>query len=216
MTDDVRRLDHDEVDLLLPWHVNDTLGAAESDGVAAHVATCTECQENVALLCEVQAAVVRNKAIPIVPQPRVSDLLDSISSDRSLHRRDRNLLKFYAVAATVALMFAATLLLTNRDDTTGVPNTFETATSSQSIASMDYVLNIHFEPLTSREDRQRVLRNIEARNISMGSEDGAYRVIVQLSAVSLEEMDQYTSELASLSEVRSVSVVALQLPVRPQ
>ena len=93
---------------------------------------------------------------------------------------------------------------------------FETATSSQDSALMDYVLSIQFESGTSPADRDRILQDIGARDVSGGSDEGSYRVIVQLSAASLEELDSYTGDLESLSEVRSVAVVALQLPLRSQ
>jgi len=79
---------------------------------------------------------------------------------------------------------------------------------------MDYVLSIQFESGTTPTDRDRVLQDIGARDVSGASEEGSYRVIVQLSTTSLEELDRYTGDLESLPEVISVSVVALQLPMK--
>ena len=212
---DLRRThDHDEIDLLLPWYVNETLDQAEHNGVAQHVATCTECQDNVALLTDVQAAVVRNKATPIVPQPRVDELLESISGDKSKRRPDRQQLMLVSAAAAVTLLLIATLVVTNPDDRSGSPQEFETATSTLDGSTMDYVLSIRFESGTSPTDRDRVLQDIGARDVSGGIDEGSYRVIVQLSAASLEELDRYTGDLQSLPEVSSVSVVALQLPMK--
>ncbi len=208
--------DHDEIDLLLPCDVNDTLEPAEHDRVARHVATCAECRESVSLLAEIQSAVVRNKATPIVPQPRIDELLDSISTSNPLRRIDRRQSKIFFAAAAVTLLLIATLILSNQEDRSGIPQRFETATSSQDSASMDYVLTIQFESGTSPADRDRILQDIGARDVSGGRDEGSYRVIVQLLAASLEELDSYTGDLESLSEVRSVVVVALQLPVRPQ
>lgn len=216
MTDNRQLYDHDEIDLLLPWYVNDTLEPAEHDRVTRHLTTCAECRENVSLLAKVQAAVVRNKATPIVPQPRIDELLDSISTGNPLRHLDRQQSRIFFAAAAVTLLLIATLILSNQEDRWGVPLRFETATSSQVGASMDYVLTIQFESRTSPADRDRVLQDIGARDVSGGSDMGSYRVIVQLSAASLEELDSYTEDLESLSEVRSVAVVALQLPVRPQ
>jgi len=106
------------------------------------------------------------------------------------------------------------MILSNQDDRSGIPQQFETATAHQGDVSMDYVLTIQFESGTSQTDRDRVLQDIGARDVSGGSDEGSYRVIVQLSAASLEELDSYTGNLESLSEVSSVSVVALQLPMR--
>ncbi len=214
---DIRQLhEHDEIDLLLPWYVNDTLEPAEHDRVSKHVATCAECRDNVSLLAEIQAAVVRNKATPIVPQPRIDELLDWISTGNPLRHLDRQQSRTFFAAAAVTLLLIATLILSNQGDRSAIPQRFETATSSQDSASMDYVLTIQFESGTSPADRDRVLQDIGARDVSGGSDEGSYRVIVQLSAASLEELDSYTDDLESLSEVRSVAVVALQLPVRSQ
>jgi hypothetical protein len=207
---------HDEVDLLLPWYVNDTLDPAEHDRVANHVAACAECQESVALLTDVQAAVVRNKATPIVPQPRVDELLDSIDSNRSPSLPDRQQLMSFMAAAAVTLLLVATLVITNPDDNTDTAQVYETATSTQDGASMDYVLRIQFTSGISQKERDQVLQDIGARDISGSIDEGSYRVIVHLPAASLEELDGYTGSLESLPEVSSVSVVALQLPVNKE
>ncbi len=216
MSDNRQLHDHEEINLLLPWYVNDTLEPAEHDRVTRHVNACAECRESVSLLAEIQAAVVRNKATPIVPQPRIDELLDSINTSNPLRNLDRRQSKIFFAAAAVTLLLIAALILSNQEDRSGIPQQFETATSSQDSASMDYVLTIQFESGTSPVDRDRILQDIGARDVSGGSDEGSYRVIVQLSAASLEELDSYTGDLESLSEVRSVAVVALQLPVRPQ
>jgi len=216
MSDNRQLHDHDGIDLLLPWYVNDTLEPAEHDRVTRHVAACAECGESVSLLAEIQTAVVRNKATPIVPQPRIDELLDSISTGNPLRHFDRQQSRTFFAAAAVTLLLIATLILSNQEDRSGNPQQFKTATSSQDSASMDYVLTIQFESGTSPADRDRILQDIGARDVSGGSDEGSYRVIVRLSAASLEELDSYTGDLESLSEVSSVAVVALQLPVRPQ
>jgi len=205
---------HDEINLLLPWYVNESLGPIEHDRVTKHMAGCTACQENAALLVAVQAAVVRNKATPIVPQPPVNQLLDMISAKSPIANTGWQQSKTAFTAAVVTLVLIATLILTNQDDRTEVPQLFETATSDLDGASMDYVLRLQFESGTSAADRDRVLQDIEARDVSGGAAEGSYRVIVRLSAASLEELGRYTDGLESLTEVRSVSVVALQLPVQ--
>lgn len=216
MTDNRQTHDHDEIDLLLPWYVNDTLDPAEHERVADHAATCKECQENVSLLADVQAAVVRNEATPLVPQPRVNELLESINTDNRLRQSNQSQSTIYFAAAAATLLLISTLILTNPEDTAGVAQEFETATTIQNGASMDYVLSIQFESGTTLTDRDRVLQDIGARDVSGGVDEGSYRVIVQLSTTSLEELDSYTGDLESLPEVTSVSVVALQLPMKAQ
>lgn len=216
MNDMSQTLDHDEIDLLLPWYVNDTLGSAEHDRVADHVASCTECQESVALLTDVRAAVVRNKATPIVPQPRVNELLDSINAGKATRHPDLRQYRSYLAAAVGTLLLIATLIVTNPDNRSITSLEFETATSTQEGSSMDYVLRIQFESGTSQTERNQVLQDIGARDVSGSIDEGSYRVIVELPAASLEELDRYTGNLESLPEVSSVSVVALQLPMNAE
>lgn len=216
MAENMQMHDHDGIDLLLPWYVNDTLEPAEHDRVAKHVITCAICQESASLLSEVQSAVVRNKATPIVPQPRVNDFLDAIDAGTPLRHRDWHQPRILFAGAVATLLLIAALILINQDDLTETPQIFETATSNQQAAAMDYVLSIQFESGTTTADRARVLQDIKARDISGGFEEGAYRVIVQLPAASLEELERYTNDLESMTEIKSVSVVALQLPMRPQ
>lgn len=216
MTENTQIQDHDEIDLLLPWFVNETLDPAEHDRVAAHLAACSICQENVALLTDVQAAVVRHKATPIVPQPRINELMDAISTKDSTVNRDQGYSGIFMAAAGITALLIATLLLTNSQDATNVSQKFETATSGSGSAAMDYVLSIQFESGTSPADREQVLQDIDARDVSGGSDVGAFRVIVHLPAASLDELDRYTEDLEALPAVKSVSVVALQLPMRPQ
>ena len=216
MTDFRQTHDHDEIDLLLPWYVNDTLDPAEHERVANHVATCKECQESVSLLTDVQAAVARNEATPLVPQPRVDELLESINTREQVWQRYRSPSAIYFAAAAATVLLIATLMLTNPDDTAGVVQEYETATTTQNGASMDYVLSIQFASGSSPADRDRVLQDIGARDVSGGSAEGSYRVIVQLSTTSLEALDRYTNDLESLPEVTSVNVVALQLPMKAE
>ncbi len=216
MTDLRQTHDHDEIDLLLPWYVNDTLDPDVHERVANHVATCKECQESVSLLADVQAAVLRNETTPLVPQPRVNELLESINSRDQLRKSDQSPSTIYFAAAAATVLLIATLMLTNPDDTVGVIQEYETATTTQNVASMDYVLSIQFASGSSPTDRDRVLQDMGARDVSGGSAEGSYRVIVQLSTTSLEELDRYTSDLETLPEITSVSVVALQLPMKAE
>ena len=216
MVENMQDCDHDEIDLLLPWFVNGTLEPAEHDRVAAHLVNCELCRESIALLSELQSAVVRNKATPIVPSPRIDNLLDAIDAVTPPRHSYWGQSRSKIAAAVAALLLITAVNFSIQDDLAESPQIFETATSTQQGAAMDYVLSIQFEPVTSAAERERLLQDIEARDISGGIDEGAYRVIVQLPAASLEELDRYTSILESRSEIRSVNVVALQLPVSPR
>lgn len=214
MNETRRKQEHEEIDLLLPWYVNATLGPAEHDRVAGHVASCSECRQSVSELRALQVSVARDKATPIVPRPRVNDLLDAIEKRSGLHQLDRRQALGLAVAALVTLTLVATVFISNLDRIAGTPVIFEPATSEPVANNMDYVLRIQFGADTNETERERVLQDIGARDISGGSVEGSYRVVVQLSAASLEELDRYTDNLEAMPAITSVEVLALQLPMK--
>lgn len=202
--------DHESVDGLLPWFVNETLSPPEHERVRRHLGGCEECQANVALLSVVQSTVLRAPTTPMLPRPRAGRLLDAIDALEKGRSHGR---RFGTVAAGIALL-AVALLLPDRRIEDDSPARFETATSAERRAGMDYVLVVRFEPGAPAADRDRVLRELEARDITRGEPEGSYRVTVSLAATSLAELERYTQEVEALPGVSSASVVALQLPVQ--
>ncbi|MGH8223304.1 MAG: anti-sigma factor family protein [Woeseiaceae bacterium] len=206
---------HESIDGLLPWFVNHTLSPAEHERVRRHLGGCEECRANVELLSVVQSTVRRAATTPMVPPPRTGRLRDAIDTLEQGQRRRRWLRT--PAAATAALGFAllaVMLLMPDRRIGDSSPARFETATSAARQAGMDYVLVLQFEPGAAAADQDRLLRELEARDISRGQPEGSYRVTVSLAATSLAELERFTGDLEALPEVRSASVVALQLPVQ--
>lgn len=206
--------DHDDVQLLLPWFVNKTLADSERARVEHHVANCAECQENIGLFTAMRAAVTKTTAIPIPPPPRVDELLESIAASNPLKSLYQSRLRLKGAVALGFVILVVGLLLTNNEDILDSPQRFETVMASNPIVLMDYVLSIHFEPDISSTERERLLQDIEAREIAGGNDLDDYRVVVQLPATSIEELALYTSDLAARPNVKSVSVIALQFPMR--
>lgn len=215
MADENHTQAHQEIDLLLPWYVNDTLEPGEHDRVAKHVASCAACRQNVAMLAEVRESVVRNKATPIVPRPRVDDLMGAVDARRRSVRLDGRQGRTLAAAAAITAVLIGVPLLPDRGETPYVPRQFETATSTRDAPAMDYVLDIRFSAGTLQMDRDRFFQDVGARDVS-GSDEGPYRVTVRLSAVSLEDLERFTNGLESVPGVESVSVLALQLPMKSE
>ena len=206
--------DHRLIDRLLPWYVNNTLDAAEHRRVRRHLDTCAACQANVSLLSTVQSTVRHETATPMVPPPRTERLLEAIDG---LDRKKARLrpLTITAVAASLgAALVVVTLLLPHREQAAMGPVRYETTTSPAGGMSMDYVLDVRFEPGVSPAAQERLLAGLEAKDIDRIGTDGMYRITVNLPAASLEELERYTRDLESLSEVRTVSAVAVQLPMK--
>lgn len=208
---------HELIDALLPWFVNNTLEPGEEERVRHHLDDCEECRTNVSLLSVVQSTVRHPTATPIVPPHRIDKLLERIDASDNGSKRRRPLTMAILAASSAAALLVVALLLPDPENTVTAPARYETATSTARQVSMDYVFNVQFESGTPLAVQKRLLRSLAARDISPGETDGRYRVTVNLTAASLEELEQYMSDIESMPQISSVSVVALQLPVkRPQ
>jgi hypothetical protein len=208
--------EHELIDRLLPWFVNNTLDAAEHHQVRRHLDTCEACRANVSLLSTVQSTVRHETATPMVPPPRTERLLEAING---LDRKKARLrpLTIMAVAASLgAALVVVTLLLPHREQAAMEPVRYETTTSPVRGTSMDYVLDVQFEPEVSPAAQERLLRGLEAKDINRSGSDSMYRITVNLPAASLEELERYTRDLESRTEIRTVSAVAVQLPMKRQ
>ena len=211
----MRSTEHESMDLLLPWFVNRTLEPHEHERVRRHLDACEECRDAVSLLSTVESTLRHPTATPMVPPPRTDRLLQAV--DRAGGRGRRRPLTFALAASLAAVVLAAALLLPDRERSQTGPVRYETATSTAPAAPMDYVLDLRFELDTPVAARERVLRDLDARDVSASEPGGAYRITVRLPAASLEELEGYVRELEALPGVASAKVVALQLPVtRPQ
>lgn len=216
MGEEMQSDDHDLIDRLLPWFVNNTLEPGEHDRVRRHLGNCEACRSNVSLLSVVQSTVRHATATPIVPPPRTDRLVEAIGRSDDGSKRPRPLTITVLAASLAAALLIVALLLPDRENPVTPPALYETATSTPRQASMDYVLNVEFEQGTPLAVQGRMLRGLEARDINQGETNSTYRITVNLPAASLEELEQYMNDIESLPQIKSVSVVALQLPMKRQ
>lgn len=214
MGDDTGNPEHLTVDELLPWYVNETLSGGERARVRRHLDECGACQEAATLLSRVQSVVSRPMATPILPPMHPERVLEKI--DRLERRGRRPWRKPPIIAAASLAIAAATLLLLLPDREAGVPqpSLYETVTSAPQQATMDYVMNLEFEPGAGQGDRQRVLRELDAGDIRRDDVSGTYHVNVTLAALSLDELERFIRAVEDRPEVRAARIVALQLPMQ--
>ena len=215
MHEQITQLDHDEVDLLLPWFVNDTLAGAQRQHVQLHVESCTTCQESVALLQEMQGAAQTDAAVPMVPSPRMNDLMSAIAMDEP-RQTSRNWWPAVALAASVAaILLVATLVVDNPELAPDPEIRFETATSGENAAAvMDYVMAVEFEPGTTAINRLQAFEAYDVAEFVAESEPDTYRIMIRLPVSSLEDLERVTNDMESHADIRSVRILALQLPMR--
>ncbi len=214
MHEQITQLDHDEVDLLLPWFVNNTLAGAQRQHVQLHVESCTTCQESVALLQAMQSAAQTDTAVPMVPLPRMNDLMSAIAMDEP-RQTPRNWWPAVALAASVAAILLVAMLVV--DNPALAPDSevrFETATSGADAALMDYVMAVEFEPGTTAINRLQAFEAYDVAEFVAESEPDTYRIMIRLPVSSLEDLERVTNDMESHADIRSVRILALQLPIR--
>ena len=204
---------HEDLELLLPWYVNETLSPAEHEAVSRHIAECAECREHVTLLEQVQEEAVRSSAVPIM-QSDFDAVLKAIDSQRPNYA-PRSWLTGIALAASIAAaLIAAALILGNPEPDADDATRFETATGAQGASSLEYVMTLTFESAVSPDDRSRIFEGLDAIDVSPVEDESSYRVVVSLPVTTLESLEQYTRDLEQRKEIRSVTIDALQLPLR--
>lgn len=205
---------HNDIDQILPWYVNGTLDQAEHVRVEQHLAGCSECQGNVELLSKMQAATNADSLSPIVPKPRIDDLLDRIDRNEVIRPSSRRY-SMLAIAATIVVVFIGVVTVTSRL----IPNIkqplmYETATSVGDSALINYVFLVEYEADVSTTEREMVTREIGGIEIGPGAEPGTYRVSVEVPAATVEELNLLAGEVQERSEIKNVRLIAVQLPVR--
>ena len=151
-----------------------------------------------------------------MPPAHTERLFATIDNLDGKHARLRQLAVIAVAASLTAALVVATLVLSNQQPTVTEPVFYETVTSPANGASMDYVLDVQFEEGIAFVAQESLLRRLEALDINRSEADDTYRITVNLRASSLEELEQYMRDVESLREIRSVSVVAVQLPVKRQ
>ncbi|MDH3276355.1 MAG: zf-HC2 domain-containing protein [Gammaproteobacteria bacterium] len=215
MHEQITQLDHDEVDLLLPWFVNDTLAGAQRQRVQLHLESCMACQDSVALLQRMQSAAQTDAAVPIVPSPRMNDLMSAIAMDEP-RQTPRNWWPAVALAASVAaILLVATQIVYNPALAPDPEVRFETATSdADAVGLMDYVMAVEFKPGTTAINRLQAFEAYDVAEFVAESKPDTYRIMIRLPVSSLEDLERVTNDMESHADIRSVRILALQVPMR--
>lgn len=205
--------EHDAIVQLLPWYVNDTLDESESDLVRTHIDYCEECRSNIELLSQVQQVVRIDSPAPLVPAPRIEELLEAINSPEHGSSSGPRWPLLAAAASIILVVAVAALLLVQADTDSASPTQFQTATSAASSDSIDFVIELQFSPETDATTREAFFKTIEIREPVVSINNLTYRVTVGLGAVSLSDLERYIDGIEANPEIATAEVVAVQLPV---
>ena len=150
-----------------------------------------------------------------MPDAKVERLLESIDYKDAEPDMPPAPRRYIMLATSIAAAcIAIAIVLVYQNQTQQAPTQFQTATSTDQVAAMNYVLNIRFTSGSRAVVRERILSDINAENIVVGVDDEVYRVTVNLQVGTLDDLERFTQDVASLQQVQSVEVIALQLPLR--
>lgn len=161
----------------LPWLVNETLGQRERARIEAHLESCRECQEELAALQRLRAAIRAEDAVVLAPQASLQKLMQRIEESSAPEpimtpKRASHWPRWAATAASVTAL-AMTALIAPR---LTAPS-FETLTSAPgpaASAERAAAIRIVFDDNVRLEEARSLLRSIDAQIVAGPSEAGVY------------------------------------------
>ena len=169
----VRDEPHDALAELLPWYVTGQLPPDEAARVAAHVASCAECQAEVAFQQRLEAEVAR---LPLDVERGWADMRSRIEANDDAplpapRRSGRTAWIGWGVAATFAVVAGASWLPQIVPTRTAAP---EYAALGQAAADQSGNVVVVFHPDTTERQLRAVLKAGDARIVDGPTAAGGY------------------------------------------
>ena len=193
----------------IPWFLNGTLSESDASLVSDHIERCADCRADVELNSSMQSAVLGREVTSIMPKTKAADI---IGNNRAASARPS---RTYALVAAVAIIGLALGVFFSSDQANESGNhLFETATSTGTVARINYVLQIRFDDDVSDQQRGEIVAQLDDVVKWSKANSGVYEVHVQLATPSLATLEEYASHADSIPGVQSAEFTALQLPMR--
>lgn len=214
MGSDASKAMHEEVILLLPWYVNGTLSASERGKVQAHLDTCSDCRDEVSFCTDMMASVQQQGPTPILPATTATQILDGARQNVASNARWPRQ-RTWGIAAGLGLFALLMVIELAPDNSNESENqSFEAATSSTALETVDYVLQLRFADGVSTDERMAVIDELGGGDLVIVAGRPQVRIVVSLPPKSLAELELHTAEIELRREIESAEFVALQIPVR--
>ena len=158
---------------LLPWFVNETLSTEERYAVEQHIATCPQCQQEIALLQEMRSHVKGTRS-ESPGEFGLNRLLSTVRNDRSVTEVPEQSSSpwwktGFAIAASLIIFIQAGLLI----DTWYLSKPVVPLTGPQ---PQGLVLQVSFTPTTTEAQIREIITAIHGRFIDGPSSLGIYRI----------------------------------------
>ena len=203
---------HLQANELLPWYANATLADNERLAVDEHVKDCPDCQRDLELLQMMQVAAQDSNTIPIVPDPDVERLLEKLDTRSGTTRTGHYLAGALVAAATIAALALLTFL-DWRSDVPEAAQDYRTVIEPGSANVAQYIFEIRFHEAVSAPDRQRLLEEFGASDITV--DDNVLRAVISRQPLTVEELQRLSRDIQALEGVVDARVTAMQIPLEP-
>ena len=199
--------EHDEVALLLPWHVNGTLSDAANARVEAHLAQCDVCTRDVSrerlIRGRMQAIDTPVEYLPTASLHRFNARLDAAESTaaaaRGEPRSDRAVLRTLAASVAAAACALGGWFAGRSEGPSGFfsSSTYRTVTTA-SARTPHEIIRAVFAPQVTLGDLQALLAQAELKIVAGPTEAGVY----SLAATSSRPVDASLAILRRQAAVR--------------
>ena len=200
----LRSSPHDEVQQLLPWFANRTLGDAEREQVEAHLAQCAECRAELAAERQLAAAIESSAASDTGPSwERMKQKLEAAGKPDFRPAAPfwmRRVPLAWAIAGPMAAAAAIAILFVNLPATPSPQPQYHALGTAD--ISRPANLVVQFQSSSRVSDMQQALQSADARLISGPTPTGAYLLYV----------DPPRRQLA-LKQLRDSQAVSLAQPI---
>lgn len=172
----LRPTEHDSVQRLLPWHVNETLSQRESDRVEAHLAECEECREELAFERKLARGVA---SLPLdvedgwkTMERRMAETAPTKAAGAPMRMFRRSVPFGWAAAASLAASVAVAVVVMGLQPRAVSQQTYHTLGSPG--AATDGQVVVLFKPDTTEQQMRVILSAQDARLVDGPTAAGAY------------------------------------------
>lgn len=193
---------HDKVSKLLPWYVNGSLSAHETEELESHLRDCLICRSALREEHRIQGMIQQQDDVPLTAAHGIGDLLGQIDGQAVPRRRLRPQIAVgVAVAAAVVFTFVTLFPDQIADDSPdgSVEVPFSTLTEGEAGANL---IDIVFADSVSDAEIQMLMQQLRIELISGPSNIGRYTF--GLPADSTQSAQDVIDNLASDSRIRFV------------
>jgi anti-sigma factor RsiW len=204
-TIDDHRIEHEEAELLLPWHVTGRLNELDARRMQRHLAECAHCSAEAAAQQGIRSSMCSAPAVEYTPQASLSKLMERIDAREQRRTKWRSRLSWMLPGSPLVPRSSARAWIRTLTIATGVQAlaivvllaavgwfAFDSAPSSdyrtltsaaEEAPAGGSAVRVVFDESLRIEEMQSLLRSIDGRIVSGPTAAGAYTIHVGAGSV---------------------------------